>query len=151
MITALTDTGISVELLSAYSNTSPELNEVLNALSRKPESLESRAGSVASPPRKLRGRLPRSIISKIVADYQAGRSSRDLAAAYNLPKSSLLAILNKEGAVRPAKRITDEQVQAASLLIQQGKSVAIAAADLDIAVRSLYHQLKLRRLPTKAG
>jgi hypothetical protein len=144
--------GFSVELLSAYLNTSPDLDEVLKALSLLPESSESDdLGTVVSPPRMLRGRLPKSVVSKIVAEYQAGSSSLELAAKYDIPKSSLLVMLKREGVVRTAERISNEQIEEASRLIQQGKSVAIAATELDIAVRSLYHQLKVRGLPTKAS
>lgn len=139
-----------VELLHAYLNTAPELDQALKSLStliREPGEDQS----VASPPRKVRTRPPRSIISKIVVDYEAGSSSLELAAMYDIPKSSLLVILKKEGVVRSAERVTDEQVAAASQLIQSGKSVAMAATELDIAVRSLYHHLKLRGMPTRAS
>jgi hypothetical protein len=85
----------------------------------------------------------------MIVDYQAGASSRELAAKYDLPKSSVLILLRNEGVVRPPPRISDEQVESASALIRQGKSVAIVADELGLAVRSLYHQLKVRGLPTK--
>jgi transcriptional accessory protein Tex/SPT6 len=137
-----------VDLLAAYLNILPEVEQALTGLS----TLTGTAGSdelVSSPPRKLRSRLPRSIIAKIVADYQAGSSSRAVAAKYNLPKSSVLVILKQEGVVRASERLSDEQIEAASQLIAAGSSVSIAASELDIAVRSLYHQLKLRGLPTR--
>lgn len=94
-----------VELLAAYLNTPPELDQALQSLVK----LGGEPGkdqSVASPPCKVRARLPRSIVSKIVADYQAGASSLELAEIYDLPKSSMLALLTKEGVVRPARRIS---------------------------------------------
>lgn len=87
----------------------------------------------------------------MVFDYQAGASSRELAAKYDVPKSSVLVILANEGVVRPPERIKGEQIEAANRLIQEGKSVAIAADELGVAWRSLYYHLKLRGLPTKAG
>ena len=140
---------LRVELLGAYLNTPPELDELLKNLSKLRETAARDDLLVSSPPRRLRSRLPRSIISKIVADYRAGSSSRQLAAMYDLPKSSVLVILKKEGVVRPAARISDEQIEAAARLIAEGKSVAMAATELDIAVRSLYYQLRMRGLPTK--
>ena len=139
-----------MDLLAAYLNILPEVEQALEGLS----TLTGTVGSdelVSSPPRKVRSRLPRSIISKIVADYQAGSSSRVVAAKYNLPKSSVLVILKKEGAVRASERLSDEQIEAASRLIAAGKSVSIAATELDIAVRTLYHQLRVRGLPTKGS
>jgi len=141
-----------VELLRAYLNTPPELDEIMRSLSELPaDQGVDAAGSATSPPRKLRSRLPRSIVSKIVADYQAGSSSRELSAKYELPKSSVLVILKKEGVTRPEVRLTDNQIEAAVRLIQDGKSVSIAATELDVAVRTLYHQLKVRGLPTRAA
>ncbi len=72
-----------------------------------------------------------------------------MAAKYDMPKSSLFVILKRQGVVRPAERISDDQIAAASRLIQEGKSVTFAATELDIAVRSLYRHLKIRGLPTK--
>ena len=63
-----------MELLHACLNTSPELDEVLKSLSLPPEGIDDGV-NVTSAPRKVRSRLPRSTISKIVADYQAGSSS----------------------------------------------------------------------------
>jgi hypothetical protein len=51
--------------------------------------------------------------------------------------------------LRRQERLSDEQIQAAAELISTGLSAKIAASELDIAVRSLYHQLKVRGLPTK--
>jgi hypothetical protein len=53
--------------------------------------------SAASPPRKLRGRLPRSMTSKIVADYQASTSGHEPARKYEMPRSSVLDLLKREG------------------------------------------------------
>jgi len=78
---------LRVELLHACMNTSPVLDEVLKSLSLLPEGLED-AGCVVSPTRKLRRRLPRSTTSRIVADYQAGDSSREVAARYGLPSGN---------------------------------------------------------------
>lgn len=44
-----------------------------------------------------------------------------------------------------------EQIEAAQVLIEQGKPVALAASELDIAVRSLHYELKRRGLPTRAS
>ncbi|HVT22809.1 MAG TPA: hypothetical protein VHD58_05765 [Mycobacteriales bacterium] len=85
----------------------------------------------------------------MIIDYQEGATSRELAAKYNVPKSSVLVLLRNEGVVRPPSRIRDEQIENAVGLIAQGKSVAIVADELGIAVRSLYHQLKQRGLATR--
>ncbi|MBV9484819.1 MAG: hypothetical protein JO246_02055 [Frankiaceae bacterium] len=87
----------------------------------------------------------------MILDYQAGTSSRELAAKYDVPKSSVLVLLRNEGVVRPPSRISDELIERAGELIQDGKSVAIVADELEVAVRSLYHQLRVRGLPTRAS
>lgn len=140
--------GPKVDLLRAYSNTTPELEQALEGLSKSPVSPGS-DDSVASPSRKTRPRPTRSIVSKMIIDYQEGATSRELAAKYNVPKSSVLVLLRNEGVVRPPSRIRDEQIENAVGLIAQGKSVAIVADELGIAVRSLYHQLKQRGLATR--
>jgi transposase len=137
-----------VDLLVAYLNIVPEVEQVLLSLST-PLGVAVSEELVSSPLRNQRGRLPRSVIAKIATDYQAGSSSRALAAKYDLSKSSVLAFLKKEGVARPQARLSDQQIAAAVQLIAEGKSVSIAATELDITVRSLYHQLKRRRLPTK--
>lgn len=141
-----------MELLAAYSNTLPELQQALDALFDLPDMRDaSEPGSACSPPRKLRSPLPRSISSRLISDYQAGSSSRKLAATYGLPKTSVLNILKNAGVLRAREQITEEQVLLANRLIQNGASVSKAAEALGVARRTLYYQLKARGFPPRAS
>jgi hypothetical protein len=141
-----------VDLLRWYSSLAPEVAEALNALSGLPGSMPAgETVSVASPPRKLRGRPPRSIIAQMILDYQAGLSTRDVAGKYDLPKTSALMILRAEGVLRPREQITEAQIRQASRLIQQGDTFSKAAAQLGVASSTLRYQLKRRGLPTRPG
>ncbi|HVW23264.1 MAG TPA: hypothetical protein VHB51_02160 [Candidatus Saccharimonadales bacterium] len=136
-----------MDLLHAYSNTSVEVAETLRSLGDLPTVADEPV--VTSPPRKLRARLPRSIVSKLVADYQAGSSSRTLAAKYEMPRSSVLRLLDQEGVLRPRIQTDDALISKACELIAAGSSVIQAAEQLGINKRTLYHQLKVRGLPTR--
>lgn len=139
-----------MDLLRCYSNLAPEVGLALQALSELPVA-QAVGDDVASPPRVLREPLPRSIISKLILDYQSGASTRALAAKYDRPKTTILQILHAEGVVRPREQLTEQQIHAASRLIRGGLSVNKAAAKLGVSNSTLRYQLKRRGLPTQPG
>lgn len=85
----------------------------------------------------------------MILEYQAGKSSRDLSKTYDLPRSSILAILKREGVARPRERISQDQIHRACRLIATGMPVALVAEEIKIAKRTLYYQLRARDLPTR--
>jgi transposase-like protein len=141
-----------VELLIAYSNFLPEVEQPLEALSRLHERPDSGVNlTLVSPPRKLRKRPPKSVIAEMISDYLAGMSTRQLAKEYDIPKTSVLSILHSEGVVRAHHRISEQQIQRATYLIANGKSVTVTAQELGVVSRTLYSKLKQRGLPTRAS
>jgi AraC-like DNA-binding protein len=125
-----------VDLLRCYSNLALEVGPALQGLSELPRSAVV-GDDVASPPRVLRERLPRSIISEMILEYQAGASTRDLAAKYDRSKTAVLNILKAQGVVRPRERITEQQIKKASRLIHRGHTINRAAAQLGVASSTL--------------
>jgi hypothetical protein len=132
-----------VELLHAYLNTPPELEEALCRLTHRPNRLVG-VDSVDSPPRTLQSRPPRTTVVNIVSDYQAGLSTRQLAAKYSRPRTTILALLHSEGVVRPRQRISERQVVKAEQLIRSGISVPTAAKEVGAAYTTLRYALRKR-------
>jgi len=89
-----------VELLLSYSNLLTEA-AALAELLHVPSGGSDQYVSVASPPRMLGKRPSRSVIPRMIMDYQAGLSSRELATKYDSSKTVVLRILKAEGVTRP--------------------------------------------------
>jgi hypothetical protein len=100
VLTAHSADNSTVEVLAHYSNPDYQLNQ-LNELLHLSSNWDIEQTSVTSPERKLGKRPSRSIIPKLIMDYQAGLSSRQLATKYNSSKSVVLRILKAEGITRP--------------------------------------------------
>jgi hypothetical protein len=82
------------------------------AQDREPERVSSRSSPTT---------ITNTLRQHVLALYQAGRTSRQIADELCVAKSTVLGIVNAGGVVRPTNRIlTDEQVAEAKLLRSQG-------------------------------
>jgi transposase len=98
----------------------------------------------AARPRRVSHRLGAEAIEQLVTDYLAGATTRDLAARYELSKTTVTRLLRQRGAVR-TRGLTTEQITLGLELYALGYSVARAAEALDVHVNTLYGAL------TRAG
>jgi AraC-like DNA-binding protein len=100
---------------------------------------------------KLSQRLTPEVIEQIIADHAAGSSTRKLGLKYDLHRNSVTRLLQAEGVTRPRTRITDEHVEQAKNLFNEGLSVAKAAQQLGIAPTTMTRAFQVRGLPTSHG
>lgn len=83
----------------------------------------------------------------MLADYVAGHSVAQVSKAYNLHRTTVLEHLEKNGVDRRrhVRKLTDDQVQQASVLYATGSSLVRVAARFDV------NEATIRREFTKAG
>ena len=72
----------------------------------------------------VRKRLGPEAIAQLVSDYQAGASTLALMQQYSIGKGTVLGILDDHGVTRRHQPLTEDQVQQAIELYQQGWSLA---------------------------
>src|SRR5579859_328687 len=106
-----------VELMQRYSK--------LADVSRIGRSNGARPVPVARPRvHNVRKRLGLEVVVQLVADYQAGVPTTALTRKYGIGNGTVLRILDDHGITRRHQSLTDEQVQQAIVLYQQGWPLA---------------------------
>lgn len=91
-----------------------------------------RGGPKVVVPAERSKRLTSLEKADIVAAYQAGCSSNDLAREYKVSRNAVTAALEREGVSRRYKLLSDEDVKRASTLYVQGGSTASVAAEFGV-------------------
>lgn len=99
-----------VDLIRRYSN-QDTLTTTLDRLHRETADQGTRSHSPAPQPHALRHHLPDDDKSTILADYEAGTSTKQLAAKYKLGKGTVLDILHTGGAtIREQRHLTTAEI-----------------------------------------
>lgn len=80
-------------------------------------------------PQRLDRRLIEQTIRSIVAAYEAGATSRQLAAEYDIARSSLITLLRRRGVSVRHRRLTAEEMTEMIRLYESGLS-QVAIADM---------------------
>jgi transposase-like protein len=71
---------------------------------------------------KLSRRLNTAVVARLVAQYEAGATSRQLAVEFGIAKSSVLSILRPEGAALRFSRLSDSDKEEMARLYGAGMS-----------------------------
>ena len=103
---------------------------------------ERRQQRSASPPRRVARRLSRKTIAQLLADYQAGASTRELAMTCGISKTSVQRLLHEHGLTLRHQGLSATQVGEATDLYRAGGSVAQVASNLGLSPSSVYDALK---------
>jgi hypothetical protein len=74
-------------------------------------------------PQRAEDRLGSDRVALLVADYQAGRSTKHLQRAYSLSQGAVLRLLEVNGVPRRPRGLTDEQIREAIDLHARGWSL----------------------------
>lgn len=125
-----------VELLRRYSKL-----PILGISARIARS-ERRKPTKPSPPRSVRRRLSHEAVAQLCTDYQAGATTRELAATYDISKTSVQRLLKEHEVTLRHQGLTPDQLRDATGLYQAGKSVAQVARTLGLSPSSVYDALK---------
>lgn len=82
-------------------------------------------------------RLGSKAISRLVADYEAGRSTTWIMATYSLGKGTVLSILEQHGVKMRGQGIPDDQVDEVIRLYRSGYSLMRLGQQLDCSAESV--------------
>ncbi|WP_378733291.1 helix-turn-helix domain-containing protein [Nocardia brasiliensis] len=105
----------------------------------------ARSQSPAARPRALRHRITTDDKATILADYEAGASTKQLAAKYRLGKGTILDILHTGGAtIREQRHLTQTEIDYAITRYQQGESLARIGNHLGVAHTTIRTALQRR-------
>lgn len=97
----------------------------------------------------VRKRLGPETIAQLVADYQAGMATTALTMKYRIGKGTVLRLLDDHGVHRRHQPLTEEQVQQAIALYQQGWSLARVGKHLGREDTLIWLTLKRTGVPRR--
>jgi transposase len=109
-----------VELLKAYSNE----NIILGRLQRLLELPQGREMSVRRPRKQLQRRLPPEQVKNLLAAYQAGQSTNEVAASYGVHRTTVVNILNRHGVPFRVRGMPNKDLSEVIRLYESGWSLA---------------------------
>jgi Helix-turn-helix domain len=81
------------------------------------------APSGSSKPHKLDQRLQPDVISELLAEYEAGMPTTQLAALFDLSKGAVLTLLHEAGVSMRRQPLTDKELADARQLYESGLSL----------------------------
>lgn len=86
-------------------------------------------------------RLDEQLIQQLLADYQAGRTGRELAQQYGLARSTVIELLRQHGVAVRYPRVTAEEAAEMVRLYQSGIRQVDIAARFGRAPGNIWHVL----------
>jgi DNA invertase Pin-like site-specific DNA recombinase len=101
----------------------------------------SRADSLSMSPPPVRKRLPKSVHREIIAAYQAGSTTRQLAQVYGASKTSIQHILHAEGITLRRQPLTPDQAREAKRLYATGLSTYAIAKQFGVVQSTVWRAL----------
>ena len=131
-----------VELVGRYSNYVEQIKRTkrLTMLSRR--AFPARSVPAPAPVRRVSLRLDEELVQQLLADYQAGRTGRELAEQYGLARSTVIELLRKHGVAVRYPRVTPEEAAEMVRLHRSGVRQVDIAAQFGRAPGNIWHVLK---------
>jgi hypothetical protein len=80
----------------------------------------ARPESIPAPVRLVNLRLKEQMVQQLLADYQAGRSGRELAERYGLARSTVIGLLRQHGVAVRYPRVTPDEAAEMVRLYRSG-------------------------------
>jgi len=93
---------------------------------------------------RLDRRLDAELVARLVAEYEAGIPTTQLARDCQLAKGSVLKLLHDSGATVRRRKLTVEQIEAATRLYQSGRSFTEIGEELEVGRSTIWRMLKDR-------
>jgi DNA invertase Pin-like site-specific DNA recombinase len=136
-----------VDLMGRYSNPDnvARLNRILTGQGRDRPSHRP----VPSLPQK-QTRLAESDRNLVIERYLAGETANALAAAFDLNRATVFAVLQRAGIKSRYRLLTDRDVLAATELYESGLSLASIARHFGVADRTVLNAFRRAGVPTRA-
>lgn len=106
----------------------------------------SRPTNPLSEPHAIRRRLGAEALERLQADYEAGATTRQLAARYGIGKTSVQYYLHQAGVPLRRQALTPKQIDQAIELYAAGFSFDSIGATLDVVGSTVYRAFELAGL-----
>jgi hypothetical protein len=94
------------------------------------------------PVGRVNFRLDDRLVQQLLAEYQAGRTGRELAEQYGLARSTVIELLRKHGVAVRYPRVTPEEAAEMVRLYQAGMRQVDIAARFGRDPGNIWHVLK---------
>ena len=130
-----------VELVGRYSNHFEQMSRVRALLALDRSGWSERPELESFVPFRIEQRLTDDQISQLVAEYQAGTSSRRLADRYGLARSTVITILKEREIKARYPRFTEAETDRVITLYQQGVRQIDIAHELGRSKSAVWHVL----------
>jgi hypothetical protein len=131
-----------VDLVARYSNQAGHLKRVNRTARMLAKGWVPHPIGPVSLPRRVDLRLSDEDVEQLVADYQAGRTGRQLAEAYGLARSTVMELLHERGVEVRHPRVTAEETLQAVAWYHAGVQQVEIAARLGREKAVVWHLLK---------
>jgi DNA-binding CsgD family transcriptional regulator len=119
--------GTKVEVAGGYLNPEHNLEVLANLLAIVP----SRDTSAQKrKPKQVQRRLRPAEIAELIAAYEAGASSYELAKQFRIHRHTVTQLLERQGVPRRYQSLTSEQVARATSLYESGLSLSAVGQEL---------------------
>lgn len=116
---------------------------VVERLWTKPAALRREVNGTTRSLRRQR-HLTKAQMKDLVAAYEAGELTKDLALTFHVDRQTVSAILKRHQVPRRPKGLNSEQVHQAVELYCQGASVATIAKEFGVDAKTVWSRLKER-------
>lgn len=128
--------------MGRYSNLTEQVKRTkhLTVLTRK--TFPARSDPAPAPVRRVSLRLDEQLVRQLLADYQGGRTGRELAEQYGLARSTVIGLLRQHGVAVRYPRVTPDEVAEMVRLYQSGVRQVDIAARFGRDPGNVWHVLK---------
>jgi DNA invertase Pin-like site-specific DNA recombinase len=129
-----------VEVLHRYSNIRYLITSLVRA--RKAAGKPRKPGRSSPSPVPIRRRLPQTLHPEIIAKYQAGATTRQLADIYKVSRGNIEDLLHRTGTPVRYRALTPKQIQEAAVLHAQGQSTYKIAERFGVVQSTVWRALR---------
>lgn len=128
--------------MGAYSNQTEQIKRIQRCITLFRKSWPARAASQPPARHRVDARLDNPQIGRLLAEYRAGRSGRELAERYGLARSTVIELLRKHGVAVRHPRVTAAEQAEMVALYQAGLRQIEIAARFGRSKGNVWHVLK---------
>jgi DNA invertase Pin-like site-specific DNA recombinase len=132
----------SIELVGRYSNLADQMRRIRQCAALASRAFSARSEPIPAPVRRVIFRLDEQLVRQLLADYEAGRTGRELAEQYGLARSTVIGLLRKHGVAGRYPRVTPSDAAEMVRLYHSGRRQVELAAQFGREPGNVWHVLK---------
>ncbi|OLT41638.1 hypothetical protein BJF85_04190 [Saccharomonospora sp. CUA-673] len=138
-----------MEVGGAYSNTKDQVSALETLRMKLPDlATPSQPTPKRTKPGRTR-RLPDDLVQQLIEGYKSGATVYELGDQFGIERRTASAILHRHGVPMRRRGLSEEQIDDAARLYQQGWSLARIAARMDVAAGTVRQRLYERGVPIR--